>query len=112
MTLPQKDRDFIHSRRLAARIGFWVTIVAAVLVAGFAVYTWFHSRWLIDPFYVAREIESGAIDPGVLQILAVMAPLLFGACLGLLMLLMLLAAWMLRTEQRYLAIIDTLDQQD
>ena len=113
MTRPdQKDRDFMDQRRRIARPGFWACLAGVFLFAGLAVWTWFKSRWLIDPFFVAEQIESGSADATTLQMLAIMAPLLFDALIGLGIVLMLIAAFALRNESRYLDIIDRQNDQD
>lgn len=112
MTMDTRDREFLVSRMRLTRIGVWVTLAGAGIVVGLGIYTWFRSRWLVDPIYVAEQIETGTADPTTLQLLAVMAPMLFVTCLVLAVILMLLAAWALHTERRYLKIIESLEKRN
>ncbi len=104
------DSAFLAKRKRLVRPGFWVCLVGVFVFLGLGVYTWFNSRWLVDPLFVAEQMEKGTADPTTLQMLAVMAPLLFDAVIGLGAILMLIAALALRTEWRYLDIIEKLDK--
>lgn len=105
-----RDADFLARRKRLVRPGFWVCLACVFVFLGLGVYTWFNSRWLVDPFFVAEQIESGTANPTTLQMLAVMAPVLFVALIGLGAILMLIAALALRAEWRYLDIIEKLSK--
>ena len=107
-----KDSEFLARRKRLARPGFWICLVGVLAFLGLGVWTWFRSRWLVDPFLVAEQMEKGTADPITLQLLAVLAPVLFVALIGLGAVLMLIAALALRTEGRYLDIIEKLRRDE
>jgi len=106
------DGEFLARRRRLAKPGFWICLAGMFAFLGLGVWTWFKSRWLVDPLFVADQMEKGTADPTTLQMLAVMAPLLFDALIGLGAILMLIAALALRTEGRYLDIIEKLRKDE
>jgi hypothetical protein len=109
---PPNDGEFLARRRRLVKPGFWICLAGMFAFLGLGIWTWFRSRALVDPLFVAEQMEKGAADPATLQMLAVMAPLLFDALIGLGAILMLIAALALRTEGRYLDIIEKLRKDE
>lgn len=106
--LNPRDRDFIERRRFFAR---WGTPVGIALIVALAVLGWYLSMTsplLANPVYSAQQIQSGAIDLGTLQMMALMAPLLFLTALGLTTVGAIFLIIAMGNERR---LIDILDRQ-
>jgi hypothetical protein len=106
--LRAQERKFIESRRRLVVPGFYVLLGASLLPIGAWLLFYLRAPHLADPFSLAEALAQGSLERGTLEVLAMLSPVLLTMLVFCLFAALLLAAFVLRQERRYLELIDRL----
>jgi hypothetical protein len=106
--LPENDVAFLQMRRRFLR--FWKIAGFSTLAFLSALFFWllFKVPNLVNPFHVQRQIESNALTPSALKVMAVLMPLMMSLAFFLAAAIILFGFYAYANEQQYLRIIDSL----
>jgi hypothetical protein len=106
--LAENDLAFLQMRRRFLR--FWKIAGFSTLVFLSALFFWlfFKVPNLVNPFHVQRQVESNALTPSALKVMAVLMPLMVSLAFFLAAAIILFGFSAYANEQRYLKIIDSL----
>ena len=106
--LAENDLAFLQMRRRFLR--FWRIAGFSTLVFLAALFFWllFKVPNLVNPFHVQRQIDSNALTPSALKVMAVLMPLMVSLAFFLAAAIILFGFSAYANEQRYLKIIDSL----
>jgi dolichyl-phosphate-mannose--protein O-mannosyl transferase len=106
--LAENDLAFLQMRRRFLR--FWKIAGFSTLVFLSALFFWlfFKVPNLVNPFHVQRQIDSNALTPTALKVMAVLTPLMVSVAFFLAAAIILFGFSAYANEQRYLKIIDSL----
>ncbi len=111
MELTDGEMVFIERRKKLIKI--WPTAGSGLGITMIILTAWLYSKTplLIDPFTTMHRLSEGSIPETTLMLMAGMLPILFLACLGLLVMLIIFVTVMLHNEKRYLTMIETLSRK-
>lgn len=111
MPTAKETRLFLEERRRRVRIWKRTGPVAALLML--ALTLWLVSRHplLINPMAVARGIADGTLSESTTLLMAALLPVMTGACLVLVFVLLLWAQVAFSHERRLMDIVETLSAQ-
>ena len=106
--LAENDLAFLQMRRRFLR--FWRIAGFSTLVFLSALFFWllFKVPNLVNPFHVQRQIDSNALTPTALKVMAVLTPLMVSVSFFLAAAIILFGFSAYANERRYLKIIDSL----
>ena len=106
--LAENDLAFLQMRRRFLR--FWRIAGFSTLVFLSALFFWllFKVPNLVNPFHVQRQIDSNALTPTALKVMAVLTPLMVSVAFFLAAAIILFGFSAYANERRYLKIIDSL----
>ena len=106
--LAENDLAFLQMRRRFLR--FWKIAGFSILVFLSVLFFWlfFKVPNLVNPFHVQRQIDSNALTPSALKVMAVLMPLMMALAFFLAAAIILYGFSVYANEQRYLKIIDSL----
>lgn len=110
MGMTVSDAAFVEKRRRLVRLGTIVPAICLALLAGFGIWLYFRQPRLINFVEVARQIESGSIDPLTVELMAIMLPIVMLMCLVVMAGAVALAWAVFANERRYLRIVDGLSK--
>ena len=80
----------------------WLGGALLLVLAG---WLWWRTPKLINPWRVMQHLSAGDLQPGTLELMAVMLPIMVLACLGLVALLILFGFQAMRNESRLLRLL-------
>jgi len=106
--LAENDLAFLQMRRRFLR--FWKIAGFSTLVFLTGLFSWLYFKVpnLVNPFHVQRQIESNALTPSVLKVMAALMPLMMVLAFFLSVAIILFGFSAYANERRYLKIIDSL----
>ena len=106
--LAENDLAFLQMRRRFLR--FWRIAGFSTLVFLSALFFWllFKVPNLVNPVHVQRQIDSNALTPSALKVMAVLMPLMTAVAFFLAAAIILFGFSAYSNERRYLKIIDSL----
>jgi hypothetical protein len=106
--LAETDLAFLQMRRRFLR--FWKIAGFSTLVFLAALFSWLYFKVpnLVNPFHVQRQIESNALTPSALKVMAALMPLMMVLAFFLSVAIILFGFSAYANERRYLKIIDSL----
>jgi hypothetical protein len=106
--LAENDLAFLQMRRRFLRV--WKIAGFSTLVFLAALFSWLYFKVsnLVNPFHVQRQIESNALTPSALKVMAVLMPLMVSLAFFLAVAIILFGFSAYANERRYLKIIDSL----
>ena len=106
--LAENDLAFLQMRRRFLR--FWKIAGVSSLVFLAALFSWLYFKVpnLVNPFHVQRQIESNALTPSALKVMAALMPLMMVLAFFLSVAIILFGFSAYANENRYLKIIDSL----
>jgi hypothetical protein len=106
--LAENDLAYLQMRRRFLR--FWKIAGFSSLVFLTALFFWlfFKVPNLVNPFHVQRQIESNALTPSALKVMAALMPLMMVLTFFLSAAIILFGFSAYANERRYLKIIDSL----
>ncbi|RME33114.1 MAG: hypothetical protein D6786_08610 [Gammaproteobacteria bacterium] len=104
------DADERYLARRRRFVSSWNRLAAILLLALGALLAWLtlQAPWLVNPLDVVRSLERGAVDPGTLELAAILLPLAVLLLFLAVSALVFLGFAVIRNERRYLAIIGQL----
>ena len=103
--LKNDELKFLNKRKRLINTWRLVGPLSLVLILGFLL--WFYVRYplLVNPFEVVSRLESGTLETSTLSLMAVMLPIMFLVCFGLLITIVLLMFVAFSNEKKYLEIL-------
>ena len=106
--LTENELAFLQMRRRFLR--FWKIAGFSTLVFLTGLFSWLYFKVpnLVNPFHVQRQIESNALTPSVLKVMAALMPLMMVLAFFLSVAIILFGFSAYANERRYLKIIDSL----
>ena len=106
--LAENELAFLQMRRRFLR--FWKIAGVSSLVFLAALFSWLYFKVpnLVNPFYVQRQIESNALTPSALKVMAALMPLMLVLAFFLSIAIIFFGFSAYANENRYLKIIDSL----
>ena len=106
--LAENDLAFLQMRRRFLR--FWKIAGVSTLVFLVALFSWLYFKVpnLVNPFHVQRQIESNALTPSALKVMAALMPLMMVLAFFLSVAIILFGFLAYANENRYLRILDSL----
>jgi hypothetical protein len=106
--LAEIDLAFLEMRRRFLR--FWKIAGVSSLTFLAALFVWmlFMAPNLVNPFHVQRQIDSNALTPSALKVMAALMPLMVAVAFFLSASIILFGFSAYANERRYLKIIDSL----
>ena len=106
--LAENDLAFLQMRRRFLR--FWKIAGFSTLVFLTGLFSWLYFKVpnLVNPFHVQRQIESNALTPSALKVMAALMPLMIVLAFFLSVAIILFGFSAYANERRYLKIIDSL----
>ena len=106
--LAENDLAFLQMRRRFLR--FWKIAGVSTLVFLVALFSWLYFKVpnLVNPFHVQRQIESNALTPSPLKVMAALMPLMMVLAFFLSVAIILFGFSAYANENRYLRILDSL----
>lgn len=101
---------FLSKRKRLMKSWRLVGPLCLLAILGFLV--WFYIRYplLVNPFKVAASLKSGVLEVTTLSLMAIMSPIMFLVCFGLLIIMVLLMFVSFSNEKKYLEIINNLQK--
>jgi len=108
VNLDEQLVKFLKKRRRLAR--FWPVIATLLLmgILAFVVWLFLKNPLLVNPFEVASRLDAGTVESSTLILMAGMLPIMFLACLLILIVVILFGFTVFSNEKKYLEIIDRL----
>lgn len=101
----QTEHDYLQRRERLARAWPWVGASLLAALLGLAVWLWWRTPLLIDPWLVMRRLAANDLGQGTLALMATMLPVLVILCLVLSLGLVLLGFQGMRNERRLLKLL-------
>lgn len=109
--LSARESKLIESRRRLVGPGFYVLMGASLLPIAMWLLFYARAPHLVNPFEVAEALAQGSLEQGTLEVLALLSPVVFAMLVFCLFAALILAAFALRQERRYLDLIDRLSRE-
>jgi type VI protein secretion system component VasF len=110
MELSSEDKMFLSRREKLVR--FWPAVGAGMLVvvAGFVVWLWFTTPYLINPWYVSGRIQSGTLPDSMAYLMAGMLPVVMLALIAVTVAAVVLAFVAFANERRLVRLLRQLEK--
>lgn len=109
MKLTEQETAFVKQRIRLVRSWPVVGSICGVLVIGFTVWLWISRPLLVNPWEVLSRLKSASIQDSTMTLMAAMLPIVFLACIFLLLALIAICFLAFSNERKHLAIIQRLD---
>ncbi|MBN1223193.1 MAG: hypothetical protein JXB23_08075 [Candidatus Aminicenantes bacterium] len=109
------DEQYLSFLKKRRRLAIFWPVVATLLLMGilaFLVWMFVKNPLLVNPFEVASRIDAGTIENSTLILMAGMLPIMFLACILILVVVVLFGFSMFSKEKKYLDIIDRLLREE
>lgn len=104
------DRKFLRRREQLLR--YW-NVVALLLLSGLAplaMWLYFSTPALINPYYVAQQLQQGLIGDDLLQLMALFLPIMVIALIVTVVMVVLFATASFNNEKRYQRLLKQLQE--
>ncbi|MBU0481618.1 MAG: hypothetical protein KKG47_10990 [Proteobacteria bacterium] len=108
MPLTSQEKEFIEKRNKLIRLWPVVGSLLAIMIAALAVWLSIKTPLLINPFAIKEGLAANSIPDATLSLMAAMVPLLFPACIALLMMVIIFTTVAIHNEKKHLRIIEKL----
>jgi hypothetical protein len=108
MKLTGQETAFVKQRGRFVRSWPIVGSICGVLVLGFTVWMWIFRPLLVNPWEVLSRLKSASLPDSTMTLMAAMLPIVFLACLFLLLALIVICFLAFSNERKHLAIIQRL----
>ncbi len=74
--LTAKDREYLQRRARLLRAWPWVGGALLLALVGLGGWMWWRVPKLINPWQVARQLNAGGLEPGTLELMAMLLPII------------------------------------
>jgi hypothetical protein len=103
--LKESDARFLKKRLYFIKLWNRVAMFLLGLIIFLLVSLYAKSRELVDPLYVMEKLKAGNISGEILEIMAVMLPVVVLACMGIVTIVVIMGFAVFFNERRYMEII-------
>ena len=106
--LTTHEKAFVEKRARFVRNWPVVGTAALIVVCGLAVWLWFSTPLLINPWAVISGLRTESIPESTLSLMAAMLPVVSVACLFVLVVVLLLSFAAFSNEKKLITVIERL----
>ena len=108
MLITERQKRFLKKRRKLIRVWPYLGTLLLLFIAVFIVWLLIRKPLLVNPFYVINGLGAGTIEQSTLLLMAGMLPIMFAACLLLLIAIVIFTFSAFSNEKKHIKVIDHL----